>query len=244
MTRHLVTFVALMMASGCVATDVGNPQTDPVDVETEISLEAYVAEPPPNALALPDGVEITHAWVATNEIRFRKCDNDGDDDADDTATTTDPFVTDLLTGTSLPGAPGLSEPLATFCHLEFRVLPLDAASLPDGAPPDLAGLSVLVRGTRKDGNPFVLHAKFDEKLDLSGDIALSGDILNRLVVGFAANDWLTQGDLAAFTGNPILLDDETAPEVLDRFRDAFKRSAGLFREATSGTPLAEADELE
>lgn len=228
----LVCFVAF----GCVATDVGNPQDDPV--VSEVRLEAY-EETDPRALTFADGLRITHAWIAIDEARFTPCEVEVEDVDDEELEVEGPVVTDLLSGTSFPGPFRPTGTKTVYCGFELEIRPLDASELPAGAPAELAGASMLVRGLRKDNNPWVVRAEFEDALELEGDVELRTDQINRLVVGFAVNSWISQGDLSTLSGNPILIDPLTAPDLHDNFVDAVMESPRLFLDRVGGTLIAE-----
>ena len=231
------TLVCLVTGTGCVATDVGNPQ-DGDPVVSEIRLEAF-EENDPRALTFADGMRITHAWIAIDEARFTPCevvDVDGDDEE---LQVEGPVVTDLLTGTSFPGPFRPTGTKTVYCGFELDIRPLAASELPIGAPADLADTSMLVRGVRKDENPWVVRAQFEDTLELAGDVELRHDQVNRLVVGFAANTWISHRELSLLSGNPILIDPSVTPDIHDDFVDAVMESPRLFLDRVGGTLIAE-----
>ncbi len=257
MSRRLLVLSVAM--TGCVATDVGNPQTNEPVVSTEavVRIEAF-EESLPNALTLQDGVVLTHAWLATSRVHLRSCDaedppevNNAPDGTVNNATNGDTTgadgddldveslnVTDLLSGTSFPNALAVGGTGRSFCGFEVEVRPLEDGEVPAGAPPELAGYSMLVRGLRKDGNPFVVRATLDATMELDGQILLSADSPNELVLGFAVNGWVTQGDLAALIGDPIVIDEASNSELYDAFEDTVVASPRLFRNVVGGAPIA------
>lgn len=234
---------AVLALSGCVATDVGNPQTEP-EVEAEVTLEAFEEELP-NALNLDDGIELTHIWVATDRIDLTACESadseaELEDESEDAPSEfVEPTVTDLLTGTSFPASPILALRGSNHCGFELRARPLLASELPAGAPADVAGASFVVRGLRKDGAPFLLRTTEAHEFELEGDIRLSADTRRRLSVGFAVNGWVRQADIGPLQGDPIRIDDETNTELLERFEDLVGESMRVFDGALGGVLLAD-----
>ena len=234
--RKLIALSVFWLSTACVATDVGNPQTDEEN-ESEVQLEAFEEEIR-NALMLDDGIELTHAWVATERVSFEGCDTESETESEtqDELEYRVPSVTDLLSGTTFPAPIVVRERVASVCSLELEVRPLTAQELPQGAPADLAGHSMVVRGHRKDGNPFVVHATVTESFELEGDIDLLGR--NQFVVGFAVNGWITQSQIASLSGDPILIDSSTHEDVYDAFSDTVVDSLRLFRDEVGTTPIA------
>lgn len=238
-----------LVFTGCVATDVGNPQTDgQTDVtQGEIEFEAYEAEALANALMLDDGVELTEAWLVTDRVVLKPCDDSGD--TGDTETETDSedvedqlgsiTATELLTGTSYPASPLLNLSMADYCGFELRPSATDAAQLPQGAPDELSGLSMLVRGMRKDGTTFEVRSELEDSFDLDGGIHVDSGRVNRLVVGFAVNGWVNQRDLGPLTGEPIIISPDSNPTLYETFEETVSESARLFDGSTTRSPIAE-----
>lgn len=237
--------IAICFLASCVATDVGNPQT--TDALAEVELRAFEEEDP-RALTLDDGVEITHIWIAVDEVELAPCepqvetdpDSDPDSDSDsDDEVEVGPFVADLVSGTTFPESIRLRETMTDFCAFRFNVAPLEPSELPAAAPPELDGRSVLVRGTLKDGQPFIVQATLDESLELEGEVELDPTRLTPFVLGFAVNGWVTQRQLDGLTGNPILIDSDSTPGIYDAFEDAFVSSPRLFAGEIGGPVVAQ-----
>jgi hypothetical protein len=247
-SRHLIVFAAFL--SGCVATDVGNPQTEE-KTQAEIRLQAYEEEHPA-ALTLSDEVTITHAWIAIDETTFEHCEDESEtesaeDESDTDSSETDSesedeyvllqdavVVSDLISGTSFPDPIRLGQSGTEFCKLSFIIRPVGADELPAGAPEDMIGYSMLVRGTRKDGTPFVVRAGFEEEVEMEGAIRLMSDQPEPLFLGFSANTWLPQRQLGALVGDLIEIDIDTNPMVYASFVEAVPSSARLFEDDGDG----------
>ncbi len=214
--------------TGCVVTDVGNPQTTtPQETKTPLKLVAYDSSPKtelPNALTLANGLEVTHAWVSIDELQAKSCDVDGGEPADVTFA---PFFVNLLTGQAFPEPINLASG-DTFCELSMELKASDDV-LPGGVPADMRGLSVMIRAVRTDGTPVHVRADFSETLRLKGEVNLRS--LDALLVGFAANEWFDEDvqTLPAENG-VVLVDPDTNADTYESFRDSFKNSSRLFRD--------------
>lgn len=252
MKRYVLTVAAVL--SGCVATDVGNPQTDE-ETSAEIRLQAYEEELP-SALTLDDEVTITHAWIAVDATMFKRCEAEtadsetdseseesGESEAPETESDDEQYVSlqeevvvaDLVSGTSFPHPIRLGQPGTTFCGLSFDIRPVGADEAPDGTPPDMLGYAMLVRGARKDGTPFIVRGGFERGVELDGDVQLVPESVDPFFLGFAANTWLSQAELGALGGDVIEIDIDQNVEVYESFLEAVPRSARLFEDDGDGT---------
>lgn len=245
MKRYLL-FIAVSIGSGCVATDVGNPQTDE-ETNAEIHVQAYEEETP-SALTLDDELTITHAWMAIDETRLEACDDDessGESESESEESESEEegefeerqrgiIVTDLISGTSFPHPIRLGQAGMVFCSLRLDIRPVGADEAPAGTPSDLRGYSMLVRGHRKDGTPFIVRGGFNEEVELEGEIELMPDAVDSLLLGFAANTWLSQRELGSLVGDVIEIDRESNAEVYRRFVESVPESARLFADDGDG----------
>lgn len=243
--KYLPTLIAALLGASCVATDVGNPQDEPEVATVELSIVALEDEVP-NALVLDDGLTLTHAWVVTKRLRFEACEAaEGEERAEELNERQEweeVVATDLLSGTSLPRVPRLQQPAGGFCSFEAEVHSVTLAELPAGAPRELAGHSMFVRGLRKDGSPFEVFADFTEQASLEGDLQVPVGS-SQWMLGFAVNSWLSQSDVAALEGVPPLrIDDDENSDVLDRFVENARRSIRLGRDV-DGDRTFDGDEL-
>lgn len=253
MKRAYWCFPVLLWATGCVATDVGNPQDEPSDAEIRVVVFEEEPDAAPTALSLSDGVEITHVWMAIDETRFSATCDDVEEAEGETETETESeedeevrqrelVVTDLVSGTSFPNPIAVMQPGTSFCAMRLRIRPVSAAELPAGAPAELAGYSMLVRGLRKDGTPFIVYANFDDELELGGEITLRTDAKSPFLIGFAANGWLPHRDLSPLPGDLIRIDAENHTLIYEAFRDAVSASPRLFHD--DGDGILEPNEAE
>lgn len=219
--QALVIFVCAALTS-CVGTEVGNPQDTSVSVE----FGGYDRQQR-GALTLANGVEISEAWLVFDELRLREaadCSGGTQVDVDQA------FAVELVSGQEFPGLDAFRRPAGRYCRLEMRLAEADPGELDSGVPSELAGLSILVRGSHDDGTPFVLRDDFNETFRLDGDFRLQ-DERDRLLVAFALDQWISPAQLDAAEGDTeIVIDENTNRDILDAFRDNVRRSAGLFRD--------------
>lgn len=227
----LTLLVIALAGPSCVVTDVGNPEEDKSDVEMDFA--GYTeTETQTNALTLPSNARIDRAWIVLSDFRFRsaaECEEDVVGGYD----VTEPVVIDLLAREPVYEAPMFTKPAGDYCKLDVSFAPIGAEELPEGAPSDLAGLSVLVEGARADGVEFRIEGGFDSKFHLKGDtedIALQKGH-EHLIVGFVLDEWLNEAKLDNVESEEtILINDESNPELLGDFEAAVKRSARMFRD--------------
>jgi hypothetical protein len=213
-------------------TDVGN------GAAVRYNLRAYgqstTAEAPPIVLA--DGVEVDAVWVVVGSLRLksgRACSTDEEDGEGEPGEFRYdvPVVANLLTVGVLGERPELDAAAGRYCQLHVGLEGLDAAALPALAPAELVGKSVLIRGRRADGVPFVASTPSPIKLKLEAKASTfeveSGD--NAHIVGIELSTVVTALELDAFDGEGIVI-DEGEPEAVRAFERAVKRSARLFRD--------------
>ena len=231
----LTLLLLIFAAPSCVVTDVGNPEEDKSDVTLDFS--GY-AQTQTSALTLSSEVEIDTAWLVLSQFRFlseEECDaEDGRFDA------TQPVVIDLLADEPTYTSPMFTKPSGEYCKLDVGFASVQADALPQRAPAELAGLSVLVEGARADGVEFRIEATFDDLFHLNGLIQSfklePGE--QHLILGFALDEWINEAKLGAIRGEDlIVITSETHPEMLADFSASVKRSAELFRDRNDNRKL-------
>lgn len=224
--KYPLLFMSIWL-SGCVVTDVGNPQTSPEKTETPLKLVAYDSTANTdlaNALTLAIGLEVTHAWVSIDELQAEGCEVNGvEPDELEFA----PFFVDLISGRAYPEPIKLASD-STFCELSMEIKPAEGV-LPGGVPADMQGLSIMVRAIRRDGTPVQVRGDFSETLRLRGDVNLRD--MDSLFVGFAANEWFDENVQALLAEDgAVVIDPDTNTDTYDLFRASFKNSSRLFRD--------------
>jgi hypothetical protein len=189
----------------------------------------------PEAVAVTSGTAgtvIAEAWLALGEFLFVSgvaCEQLGDFDV------TGPTlaVVDLSRAdarVTVEVSPG------GYCGL---VVPLHTATpgaeLPEDAPSELAGHSIVLRGERADGTPFVLTHPEQDELELAsddGEFAVAPDG-PRLLLSFDAAIWMRGVDLdSAQVGDDgtIRIDGSTNRALLDAFELNLECSLELYED--------------
>jgi hypothetical protein len=187
--QKVVTIVIAATAAACGGTETGNPFTG------EERLHAHSSEPGRVGVVVPASeAQIDGVWLSTGAHRLTEEDCT-------TAAATTP-VPDA--GANHAGPVSLvtftldADPL---CAIAIPLVVATAA--PPGAPPELAGNSVLVTGTRNaDGVPFRIRLALASELvlmNVGGPFAFSADDAG-MFLGFDVASWLDADvDLAGAT---------------------------------------------
>jgi len=215
-----------LVATACTGTDVGNPV---VDVDVAIYDESF---PPADGATRRGGgdlITLTAGWVAVERVRLRDAaDCDGDAEVE----LVGPFVVDMFAPGAIPELSGIEVPELGYCRFELRWDAFDDG-LPTGAPPELAGASIVIEGTRGDGTAFVLRSeRGDElRLDAVGGSFDVTDATNALFVAFEGPTLFAGLDLdMAIVGGDgvIAIDDSTNDELLAVFDNNLANASKLF----------------
>lgn len=211
--------------TGCVVTDVGNPQDNVEEDEaTIVDFQAYESSIP-NALVLDSGIEVTNAWIVIDEAEAETCEIEGTEQIE--VDYEGPIAVDLISGESFPRGLNLSGAMR-FCELQIKV-DSTTETLPPQAPPELVGQSILVRAERADGVTVEILQNFELELRLRGEVEIQS--MRRLIVGFAANEWFSTDLVNAEAEDGVLrVDDDTNVELGEEFQERFRRSSGLFED--------------
>lgn len=232
-TVHMLV-ATMFLAMSCVGTDVGNPQDEPAQIELEF---AGYAETQAGGLTLESGLRIDSVWMVLSQFRFRSVD-----DCETEALPydiTEPVIVDLLAGEPTYEAPTFTKPAGEYCKLDIGFSRVSADALPDSAPRELAGLSVLVEGARADGVEFRIEADMDDEFELKGalkDFELTGE--QHLIIAFALDTWLNEAQLDNVNDqDPIVINAQQNSELMGSFRASLKRSARLFRDNNNNRRL-------
>ncbi len=229
--------LVIFALSACVGTDVGNPQDEPEeDAEVELHFSGY-EQTTSNALVLEERTRIDSAWIVLDEFQFQQSSNCGEDGE---RNVTEPLVIDLLAGEPTYEPPFFIKQVGEYCRLDIGFARVGADQLPRSAPERLADHAIVVEGERADGVAFSIQGDFDDRLHLTG--ALQSFELEEgrqsLIVGFALNAWIDEGELGDIEDeDPIVIDSANHRELLDDFYKEVKRSAGLFRDENDNAKL-------
>jgi hypothetical protein len=224
--------------------DVGNGATVSFDLSGyEAPVPTGTASPGQQAIVLRSGVHVDEVWVAVEKFHLVEatvCDDGADEETDFEG----PIIANLVDQT-----PGTSSPVAivpgSYCRLELELHEVAADELPAGAPAELAGAALFIRGTRSDGRPFTVRSKqkVDFRLEASdAPIPISGD--NPLIVGIELGAMMTALDLGTLTDDPIVIDETTNPDRLAALEQALREAARLFRDDDDDGTLSDTEAAE
>jgi hypothetical protein len=222
MRRWLCIGIAPALLALCACSNGGSETGNP-SLPLRIGLNARSSDPEAVAVSTGTaGTVIAEAWVAFGEFAFlrdEQCALLGEYD---------------IIGPTL-GVVDLSRPdaritvevaPASYCGL---VVPLHtttpSADLPDGAPGELAGHSIVLRGERADGTAFFLTHPEQDEIELAAEdgafeVAAEGA---RLLLSFDAAIWMQDVDLdlAEVGADEVIRVDATSNRIL---LDAFERN--------------------
>lgn len=228
------------LVTGCVGTEVGNPQDDDSQITVEFSADVFED---PRALTLANGIEIDEAWIGIEEVGLRETSRCEETDRfDDEAR----FAVELLAGSEVPRAPTLNQPATDFCRLELELESLEGEDAPAGLPEALSRSSIYVTGSLEDQTPFEAEIEFSETIRLDGPFEARGP--TRFIVAFDLQAWLVPDDFAGLTAEQdgvvrLNVDTVTDEETITRIRDAIERSGRLVRDNNDNGVFDEGDEV-
>lgn len=214
-------------------TDVGNGAT------VELDLSAYEQPPGPGSQSvdLSSGARVDAIWMAVDRVRLRPGAECLEDDTE--VDLEGPLVADLA-GAGLVGGPAsFAVQAGPFCRLRVGFHKLEAA-VPAGAPAELAGLSILVLGTRSDGVAFQVRSEINEETELdatNGSFELPAGT-SPLFLAHDVGPWIGALALDSLAGSPVVVDKESNADRLAAFEEAVKLSARLFRDQDADGDLS------
>ncbi len=225
-SSHVLWTLLCMGACGGdqVGTSVGNPP------RTTLDLVAYDGSAGAKH-GQAAGVTLDKALLVVDRIRLRDAANC---EGDDRVQIAGPLVADLLGGGVLPAPAPLPLTGRKFCRFEMRWKQLTPAdTLPAGADPALAGLSMLVEGRTASGKRFIIRGEFleDFRLDARGGAFELRAATESLFVAFDYAGWIDAAAVEAGAGDPVVISKNDNKTIYMSFRDAVQRSARLFRDA-------------
>lgn len=235
---HAAMLTALCSWSACAGgSETGNPV-----LPTEIALSLRSSDP--DLIAVSEGAEgsvLAEAWIAFGDVIFlndEDCARFGEIEAPDTTL----VIADLARAgvvisidTEADGHCGLVVPL-----------PSRNDVLPAGAPDELRGSSIVLRGARADGTPFLLTHTEHEDLELE---AIAGTIQTQertLLLSFDVATWMRDVDLdGAVVGDDgvIHIDPGENSALLTRFEENMECSLELYADGNGNGAVDAADPL-
>ncbi len=243
------TALAGLLIVACTGTEIGNPQDDE---ESEVSVQVQgLDRGTSGALTLTNGIEFEEAWLVLEDVEFRS----GQECEETIATDFDAInAVELISGTEYPGYDMTLLPASSYCRFAIQLDEVELDDLPSGAPEELAGLSILVRGKSPAGIPFEVRYDDSERLEFHGRFTLAPPAQSLFTV-FALNEWLTPEQLQKAddgTSDTIVIDDDTNTDLLEDFLAALQTSGilvrdenddGILQDSELDFPLARGDAL-
>ncbi len=220
MLNSKLSLVALVCALACAPTETGNPPFTASLAFDAHSTDDNVGFDPSNA------VEVQEVWIDVGPSQFvlnEECD----------APETDWFANELGVEDHVTDNAVLADFMlesADYCRVS---VPLRAVStLPPGAPAQLMGNSLYVRGSA-NGVPFTLVGAGPYDIALSGSpLSLSEDERG-VLVAFDVGVWLGGLDFSSAeqTGGEILIDASSNATLLGEFETVLASGVALYRDA-------------
>ena len=229
---------AIAALAGCEGTETGNP------FQVELRADAHSSDPGAVAVGEGGAVVVTEAWLALDPIRWAP--------TFDCVGTVASGSADL--GTADHAAAGAV--LETFEVVEGgyckAVVPFvsAAAPLPDGAPAELEGSSIVIRGeVTASGTPFLLVSKLERSIDVRSPEVGFGLAPDQpaLFLGFDVATWFGAVDLAGaeLDGDGVaVIDEGSNADLLSAFERDLPAGIELYRDLDrDGSVDAPEDEL-
>lgn len=229
---------ALASWSACAGgSETGNPVAP-----AEIALSVRSSDP--DLIALSEGTDgsvLSEAWIAFGELAFlndEQCAMFGEIYGD--ATT---LVIADLAGAGVVVA--IDADPDGHCGM---VVPLPARNdvLPAGAPDELRGNSIVLRGERADGTPFLLTHPEDDDLELEATHGVIQALDRTLLLSFDVAIWMQDVDLdSATVGDDGVIHINAGENValLDRFELNLECSLELYADGDGNGSVDAADQL-
>jgi hypothetical protein len=236
--RRTAAFAAIASWSACAGgSETGNPV-----LPAEIALSVRSSDP--DLIALSEGAQgsvLSEAWIAFGGVAFlneEQCAMFGEVGGD---------ATTLVIADLAHAGVVISIDVESEGHCGM-VVPLPARNdvLPAGAPDELRGNSIVLRGERADGTPFLLTHPEDEDLELE---ALGGAIeaIDRtLLLSFDVATWMRDIDLDGATlgdDGVIHINAGENTALLDRFEVNLECSLELYADGNGNGSVDAADQL-
>jgi hypothetical protein len=233
--------LAAVAVPGCEGTSIGNPP-GVAQAEIQLGLQGQAGIVVRSG-ELPDGgtsddddhdVTLDEVWLAFGDAGLLVDGQCGGAGATPIADDVGAFAAELVTGRVLPSRPTWSRPAdERYCQLRTR---LDGASAAvEGAPAELAGVTLYARGKRADGVPFVARVSAPGDIGCgpaSGAFSLGSGPVGMVLV-FDFDDWFEHLPLAdaVVEGGVITIDATHNADLAKAVAAAVPPSARLFRDS-------------
>lgn len=215
---------AAIGCAGCAGTETGNP------FQVELRADAHSSDPAAVAVGQGGAVEVDEAWLALDPIVWFPsfdCVGTVASDAADFGTADHAAAGAVLEAFELPEG--------EYCRALLPFVPA-GGPLPAGAPPELAGSSIVITGeVVATGTRFRLVSRLERTVDIRmvGDgFELDADRPG-LFLGFDVATWFAAVDLAGaeLDGDGVaVIDDSSNPELLTAFEGDLAAGVELYRD--------------
>jgi hypothetical protein len=232
---------------GCAGTETGNPS-----YTGTLGYDAYSSSPARVALRITGdpgaaSIEVSSAWLVLGDVSFLA---EGECDGRDTLGHAKGLGAGDHVGTQAP-ATRFELLRSQLCGLQLPFQ--EKAEIPDSAPAELAGHSILITGVRgREQFRIASGANMNVTLRADAPVIELEHTDAGLVIGFDVAQWLESFDwtgvLPADNGE-LVIDDEQNPEKLAEFEAHVARGVALFRDRRGDglldegdTPIAHAEE--
>lgn len=235
----LASFVLLPWSPGCVGTETGNPT-----VTAEFALNTHSSAP--NLVSLRDGdapLVVQEVWLSLGAIALREGTNCAD-------------ATELFSSAPL-GAADHAHPDSALTDFELpagnygcmsAALVVAQGTLPEAAPAELAGRSMLIRAVLDGTTPVTVTTDAEIQVPiaaLAGSFSLRSDQTS-FFLGFDVAKWLAPLDLAEAEfeadGSVRISSSENKP-LYEKFVINVPSGLELYRDVDGDGMLDEAPEL-
>jgi hypothetical protein len=215
-----------LAATGCEGTETGNP------FQVELRADAHSSDPAAVAVGEGGAVVVSQAWLALDPIAMAPA---GDCAAAEVSTADFGTADHAAAGAVLEE---LELDEGDYCR---ALLPFVRAAvpLPEGAPPELEGSSIVITGEiTATGTPFRLVSRLEQTIDVHALSALGGrfDLAADqpgLFLGFDVARWFAPVDLASaeLDGDGVaVIDDSSNTGLLSAFETDMAAGIELYRD--------------
>lgn len=209
----------LVVMSGCVGTEIGNPQDGEVVLKVTPANEASRV----GALEAGGGIEIDELTMSLAQVGFS-----GSCASEETPGSLSGRVLDLVSGgTRVATEVALGAPLGAYCGVTVGMSALENAL---EERPVMDGLSMRVEGTRGDGARFVMEDERKLQLSAKGEgaaVRLRSGERNMLFLVVDVAPLFDGEDLDGLEPGEdgvVRIDRDTNPQVLQRVRRRMKQA--------------------
>lgn len=236
-------------------TDVGNGATVTFDMRgfEEKPAPEDAGKAKPASLQLATGDRIDELWIVVDRFKLRadgKCAA-GEEEPTEPVDAKGPFVAEVLSTGIVGALPVATVPEGAYCRFEMSLHALEPEEAPMSAPAELVEATVLMRGERADGTPFVVRSAKGASFKLNAvDEPFTVRDGTPFFLGVELSSLVESLDLDSLDGAEIVVDDTSNEDRLADFEDALKSAVRLFEdqdrdgdlsveEAAPGATLAE-----